>query len=121
MCLYPKSLPVRIREKHREIIPAFLHIADIAAFRDRRAVFFCVRRRSRMDYPVIDPAGTGANIRKLIRNNGKTVTETAGFLGLADKSTMYKWIRGDALPGIDNLFALSIFLGVTVNDILAAR
>ena len=43
-----------------------------------------------MDYPVIDPAGTGANIRKLIRNNGKTVTETAGFLGLADKSTMYK-------------------------------
>ena len=74
-----------------------------------------------MDYPVIDPAGTGANIRDLIRNNGKTVTETAGFLGLADKSTMYKWIRGDALPGIDNLFALRIFLGVTVNDILAAR
>ena len=60
-----------------------------------------------MDYPVIDPAGTGANIRDLIRNNGKTVTETAGFLGLAEKSTMYKWIRGDALPGIDNLLVSS--------------
>ena len=36
-----------------------------------------------MDYPVIDPVGTGR------------------MLGIADMSTMYKWLRGDALPGID--------------------
>ena len=43
-----------------------------------------------MDYPVIDPVGTGTNIKLLGR-----------MLGIADMSTMYKWLRGDALPGID--------------------
>ena len=74
-----------------------------------------------MDYSVIDPAGTGRNIRALIAKNGNTVTDVSKTLGLADKSTLYKWIRGDALPGIDNMLALSLLLGVTINDILATK
>jgi len=41
--------------------------------------------------------------------------------GIADRSTMYKWLRGDALPGIDNLLALSVLLNVSVNDIIVTR
>ena len=59
-----------------------------------------------MDYPVIDPVETGSNIRTLIRNSGNTITGVGRLLGLADMSTMYKWLRGDALPGIDNMLAL---------------
>ena len=74
-----------------------------------------------MDYPVIDPVGTGTNLRKLIRNSGNTIAGVARMLGIADRSTMYKWLRGDALPGIDNMMALSILLGVSINDILVTK
>ena len=74
-----------------------------------------------MNYPVIDPVLTGTNLKRLIRNSGNTVADVADMLGIADKSTMYKWMRGDAIPGIDNLLALSILLGVTINDILSWR
>ena len=74
-----------------------------------------------MDYPVIDPVATGSNIRNLIRISGNTVAGVARMLGLADRSTMYKWIRGDTLPAIDNMLALSMLLGVPINDILAVK
>ena len=74
-----------------------------------------------MDYPVIDPVKTGINIKTAIRKNGMTMAGAADMLGLADKSTLYKWLRGDTLPGIDNLFALSVMLDVSINDFLAAK
>ena len=74
-----------------------------------------------MDYPVIDPVKTGANIKKLIRSNGITMTAAVDMLGLADKSTLYKWTRGDAIPGIDNMLALSVLLGVSINEILKTK
>ena len=43
------------------------------------------------------------------------------MLMLSDKSTMYKWFRGETLPGIDNMFALSVLLGVTINDIIVSK
>lgn len=74
-----------------------------------------------MDFPVIDPVKTGSNIKNMIRNSGNTVAGIAGMLGLSDRSTMYKWLRGDALPGIDNMLALSMILGVSINEMLVTR
>lgn len=74
-----------------------------------------------MDYPVIDPVMTGKNIKTLIKNSGNTVAGVTGLLGIADRSTMYKWLRGDALPGIDNMLALSMILGVSINEMLVTR
>ena len=74
-----------------------------------------------MDYPVIDPVGTGSNIRDLIRNSGNSIADVGRMLGIADMSTMYKWLRGDSLPGIDNMLALSMLLGVSINDILVTK
>lgn len=74
-----------------------------------------------MDYPVIDPVGTGTNIKLLIKNSGNTIVGVGRMLGIADMSTMYKWLRGDALPGIDNMLALSILLDVSINDILVTK
>ena len=74
-----------------------------------------------MDYPVIDLIGTGTNLKMLIRNSGNTVADIGRMLGIADRSTMYKWLRGDTLPGIDNLLALSILLKVSINDILVTK
>ena len=74
-----------------------------------------------MDYPVIDPVGTGRKIKMLINRSGYSVAGVGRMLGLADRSTMYKWIRGDALPGIDNMLALSVLLNVTINEILVTK
>ena len=73
------------------------------------------------NYPVIDPVKTGANIKKLIGKSGNTVSGVGNMLGLATTSTLYKWIRGDALPGIDNMLALSMIFGVAINDILVTK
>ena len=74
-----------------------------------------------MDYPVIDLVRTGTNIKMLIRKSGNTVAGVGRMLGIADRSTLYKWMRGDALPGIDNMLALSILLDVSINDILVTK
>ena len=74
-----------------------------------------------MNYPVIDPVGTGINLKTLITDNGYTIAGIGRKLGIADISTLYKWLRGDTLPGIDNMLALSILLNVTINDILVTK
>ena len=58
-----------------------------------------------MNYPVIDPVGTGINLKTLITDNGYTIAGIGRKLGIADMSALYKWLRGDTLPGIDNMLA----------------
>lgn len=95
-----------------------------AAFLTGGSGIFCAKKSEEvkvMDYPVIDPVGTGTNIKLLIKNSGNTIAGVGRMLGIADMSTMYKWLRGDALPGIDNMLALSILLDVSINDILVTK
>lgn len=69
----------------------------------------------------IDPAAIGTNIKVLIRKSENTVANIGRKPGVADTSTMYKWIKGDVLLGIDNMMALSIVPGVSINDILVKK
>ena len=70
-----------------------------------------------MDYPVIDLNATGRNIDHMIRNSGYSVTDIADYLG-ATNSLVYRYMRGEVLPSIDRLLALSVLLDVTLNDLL---
>lgn len=70
-----------------------------------------------MNYPVIDIAGTGKVIGNIIKNSRYSVSDIADYLG-ASPSLVYKYIRGDVLPSTDRLLALSILLGVSINDML---
>ena len=72
-----------------------------------------------MSYPVININRTGDNIRDTIRNSPYSVGDVSDYLGIS-RSNVYKYMRGDVLPSIDNLYALSVLLGVTINDLLAA-
>ena len=69
-------------------------------------------------YPVIDLIATGQNLSRLRKENGFTVARLQEQLGLASPQSLYKWFRGDNLPTVDNLFALSRLFGVTIEDIL---
>lgn len=72
-----------------------------------------------MSYPVIDVTRTGANIARAIRDSVYSVGDVSDFLGIS-RSNVYKYLRGDVLPSIDNLYALSSLLNVSMNDLLAA-
>ena len=69
-------------------------------------------------YPVIDLPATGENITRLRLSRGLTVRDLQHFFGFDAPQAIYKWQRGQTLPSVDNLFALSALLGVPIDDIL---
>lgn len=66
----------------------------------------------------IDMAATGRNIERLLREKNMTVKELAKSLGFATTNAVYKWLRGETLPTIDNLAMLSVVLCVPMDVIL---
>ena len=74
----------------------------------------CVR------YPVIDLPATGENITRLRLDRGLTVRDLQQFFGFDAPQAIYKWQRGQTLPSVDNLFALSALFQVPIDDILIA-
>lgn len=72
-----------------------------------------------MVLPVINPEKTGENIKENMKRAGYTATGLAEVMGIADKSTIYKWFRGEVLPDIGNVVALAAILDVTVDELIA--
>lgn len=71
--------------------------------------------------PVIDMKATGENIKKFMEEKDITVTEMYKILGFANGQTIYKWLRGESLPKIDNLVIVASVLDVTIDDVLVIR
>lgn len=69
-------------------------------------------------FPVIDPAATGRNIVRLRQERGFTVRDLQRFFGFEEPQAIYKWQRGQSLPSIDNLYALSYLFQLSMNEIL---
>lgn len=70
------------------------------------------------EFPVIDMEATGARIRELRKKNRLKVDEVREFLGLDSQQAIYKWQRGECMPTIDNLYALSVLFETSVDDII---
>lgn len=71
-----------------------------------------------MEYPVLDAKATGARIKELRKARHLKVEDIARFMGFESEQAVYKWQRGDSLPTVDNLYALSRLFGTSVDDIL---
>ena len=71
-----------------------------------------------MNYPVIDPVATGNRINTLRMDRGYSVAFLRDYFGLSTTNAIYKWLRGDSLPTLDNMLALSTLFNLSVNDIL---
>lgn len=69
-------------------------------------------------YPVIDFPATGRNIQRLRKAKGLSVRDMQEWFNFAEPRAIYKWLNGQSLPSVDNLFALSALLGVPIDDIL---
>ena len=70
---------------------------------------------------MIDLPATGENILRLRESRGFTVRDLQQFFGFDAPQAIYKWQRGQTLPSVDNLFALSALFRVPIDDILIPR
>ena len=71
-----------------------------------------------MEYPSIDMQATGERIRFLRVERHLRVEDIAIFMGFESPNAVYKWQRGECLPTVDNLYALSRLFETTIDDIL---
>ena len=74
-----------------------------------------------LPFPVIDPVATGRNIERLRKLKGLRVKDLQRFFNFEEPRAIYKWQRGQTLPSLDNLFALSAILGVPMDAIIVGR
>ena len=68
--------------------------------------------------PTINMAATGRNINAIRRRAGMTVRDIQTAMGFNTPNAVYRWLRGDAMPTIDNLVILADMLGVKIDDII---
>ena len=71
-----------------------------------------------MYYPVLDMKATGERIKELRMEHKMKVCEVARFMGFESDQAVYKWQRGESLPTVDNLYALSKLFETSVDEIL---
>ena len=72
-------------------------------------------------YPVIDLTATGAHLKELLEKRGVTVQDIQEAMGLASPQAVYRWLRGSNMPSVDNLYALSRFLDVPMDNVIVEK
>ena len=72
-------------------------------------------------FPTVNMKATGENIRNLQKQRQITVKDLQQILNLASEQGIYKWYRGDSVPSLDNLVALSSIFSVKIDDILVIQ
>ena len=72
-------------------------------------------------FPTIDKKGTGIRLRKLMDQRGFSVKDVRRYLKLGSIQSVYHWLNGVSLPTVDNLYALSELLKVSVDEMLCGN
>ena len=70
------------------------------------------------EFPTINVKATGKRIKELRKARGIKVREISEYMGFTTDQAVCKWQRGETLPSLDNLYALSRLYGTTMEDIL---
>ncbi|WP_033151838.1 helix-turn-helix transcriptional regulator [Pseudobutyrivibrio ruminis] len=71
-----------------------------------------------MEYPVLNVIATGERIRELRMQKGLKIDDIREFMGFESCQAIYKWQKGDSLPTVENLFALSRLFDTSIDEIL---
>ena len=72
-------------------------------------------------YPVIDMRATGTHIKELMVARDISVQDVQEAMGLASPQAVYRWLRGSNMPSVDNLYALSRYLNVQMDDVIVEK
>lgn len=69
-------------------------------------------------FPRISLKRTGQNIHRLMRENELSVKDVQEAFGFEYPQAVYKWIRGESLPTVDNLVVLALLFKTTIDKIV---
>ncbi len=61
---------------------------------------------------------TGENISRLRKMKGLSIRDIQEAMGFNTPQAIFKWLRGETLPSLDNLVVLSELLDVSIDEIL---
>lgn len=67
----------------------------------------------------VDMVAFSSRIKSLRTERKISMRQMEDFFGISSQA-LYKWERGESLPEIQNLLALSRLLGVSVDDLLVS-
>ena len=56
-----------------------------------------------------------------MKQNNIKVRDIVDYMGFESEQSVYKWLRGDSLPKVDNLFALGKLFHTSMDNILIER
>lgn len=68
--------------------------------------------------PIIDVKATGMNIKTIMKAKGFKVTDIQDKCGFNTPQAIFKWMRGDSVPTIDNMIIIADMFGVTIDQII---
>lgn len=68
--------------------------------------------------PIIDMKATGANIKAIIKAKGFKIADIQNKCGFNNPQAIFKWMRGDAMPTIDNFIIIADMFGMTIDQII---
>lgn len=69
----------------------------------------------------IDLQLTGRLLRLRFRRAGLTVKQIQKALGLECPQSIYRWLSGQALPSVENLYLLHQILGCSMENLLVTK
>ena len=72
-------------------------------------------------FPIINLRETGVNLHRIMDKRGITPKDIKEFLNLGSIQTVYNWFNGMNMPTVDNLYALSQFLQVPIDEIICGN
>ena len=68
--------------------------------------------------PIIDMKATGANIKAIMKAKGFKVADVQTRCGFNTPQAIFKWLRGDCVPTIDNMIIIADMFGVTIDAMI---
>ena len=66
----------------------------------------------------INVAATGANIKKMMKTRNIKVKDVQAVCGFGTPQAIFKWMRGDCMPTIDNMIIIADMFNCKVDDIV---
>lgn len=67
-------------------------------------------------FPTINAKETGSNLRRMMHDRGISAKEVQRYLNLGSVQSVYNWWNGINMPTLDNLYALSGWLQIPMDD-----
>ena len=71
--------------------------------------------------PVIDMKATGMNIKSIIKSKGFKISDIQNKFGFNTPQAIFKWMRGDSIPSIDNMIIMADMFGMTIDQIIVVK